>query len=174
VPTTAACPTGAVVVTQPDRWTMVDDLSGQQRWEGIGTAMNPNPVTVALLASSTFALTDVTLGSGKTFQAYTSNPVAVLPAGSNRSRPLILAGRTIEVAYSMTLSRPTSITTAEVFSAAIPEFGPTFPTCFVPVSGARPVSAAIKGPRLCGGTLEDREIKSVIGIPGPSDGVSCR
>jgi len=125
---------------------MVKDFSGQQVWEGIGTAMNPNPVTVALLADRTFALTDVTLTNGNAFSAYTSTPKPVLPAGHNQDRPVILAGRTIELAYSISLVRPTSITTTEVFATAIPEFAPTFPTCFVPVAGAQPISEATKGP----------------------------
>ncbi len=176
VPTTMPCPTEAVVVTKPGNWTMVHDFSGQQVWEGIGTAMNPNPVTVALFGSQSFALTDVTLTNGNGFQAYTSNPTPVLPAGHDSNRPMILAGRTIELTYSIRLVRPTSIITTEVFAVAIPEDAPTFPTCFVPVSGAKPISAAPKGPRLCGqgDGLEAPEIKAVIGIPGPSDTPVCR
>ncbi len=173
VPTTLPCPTEAVVVTKPDRWAMVKDFFGHQDWEGIGTVLNPNPVDVLLLAESTFALTDVTLTTGKTFQSYTGNPKSVLPAGYGRDL-LILAGRTIEVTYSMTLTRPTSIIATEVFAEAAPEFGLiTVPGCIVLVSGAKPISAAPKGPRLCAGGFEDPRIKAAIGIPGPSDQPSC-
>lgn len=175
VPTTAACSGQPVTITKPGNWKMVKDFAGEQTWEGIGTVANPNKATVLLMASRTFALTDVKLATGKSFQSYTSNPRAVLPAGTDRERLIVLAGRTIEVVYSMTLVRPTSITTAEVFATVIPENAPTFPTCFLPVSGASPVSNATRGPRLCGqgAGLDDREVKAVVGVAGPSDQPAC-
>jgi hypothetical protein len=162
-------------MTKPDGWMKVDDFAGQQTWRATAMVTNPNMVGVALLAERTFTLTDVTLTTGKKFAAYTSKVAPVLPAGGDSSRPVILPGRTIEVAFELTLVRPTSIVATDVFAVAVPEFSPTVPTCYVPVAGAKPLSAATRGPRLCGqgGDFSDRETKAAIGIADPSDHPVC-
>jgi len=175
VPTTAPCPTEALVVNKPQGWTMVHDFSGQQVWQGTATIMNPNPVNVNLVAGRTFALTTVTLKSGKQFPAYTGKPVPVLPAGAGPDL-LILAGRTVEMHFSMTLVRPSEIVSTEMFGDVVPEISSTStPTCHVPLSGAKPVSASARGPRLCGqeGGFSDLEALAAVGRPGPSDQPAC-
>lgn len=174
-PTTAPCPTEAPIVTKPQGWKMVHDFSGQQVWQGTATIMNPNPVNVNLVAGRTFALTTVTLKSGKQFSAYTGRPVPVLPAGAGPDL-LILAGRTAEMQLSMTLVRPSEIVSTDIFGDVVPEISSTStPTCHVPLDGAKPVSAATRGPRLCGqgGGFSDLEALAAVGVPGPSDQPAC-
>lgn len=175
VPTTAPCPTKPLVMTMPKDWTMIDSSAGHQRWEAVATVMNPNSVDVVLVADRTFALTDVVLTTGKAFSAYTGRPVSVLPAGDRR-RLLILPGRTIEVKFPIRLIRPTSIATTDLFAGGdgVLQSGKGR-TCPVPVTGAKPVGAAIRGPRLCGndGGFDDRDSKAAIGVAGPSDSPAC-
>ncbi len=175
VSTTAPCPTQPVVVTKPQGWMMVHNFSGQQVWQGTATIMNPNPVNVNLVAGRTFALTMVTLNSGKQFSAYTGKPAPVLPAGAGPDL-LILAGRTIEMHFSMTLVRPSEIVSTDIFGDVVPEISSTgTPTCHVALAGAKPVSAAARGPRLCGqeGGFSDLEALAAVGVPGPSDQPAC-
>ena len=174
--TTVPCPTKPLIMTLPGNWTMTKSFAGDQDWVGIATVMNPNAVDVNLLKEKTFALTEVVLTTGKKFMAYTGRPTSVLPAGGGDG-PLILPGRTIEVSFHMALVRPTSIVTTDLFAEATgtAQSGQYTTTCPVSVTGAKPVSAATRGPRLCGndGAFQRDEVKAAIGIPGSSDTPVC-